>query len=1145
MKTTRSIGLRRWVGLATFLLATGVPPTLAADLDQTIRFNIPAGKLSDALIQFSRQSHVQVLSSGDRAARETTAGLSGSYTVRAGLDALLQPSHLKYRATSADTVILESAADSQLSFNLAAGPLDSALEQFRQQSSLTVVAPKELIAGKKAKSVHGTMVPTDALRQLLKASGLTFVRGSDDSITIQAVTAGASTVDAEGPVAADVSVESQHLGLKYDPAANLDIVRTVDDVQPYTIFDSTTIESSGAINVEDFLKQRLTMNTTAQTTAQMTSGSSNAPVANATNLGNTSSINLRGLGTDHTLVLVDGRRVAGVSFQGGPPGQPDVNGIPLSAIDRIEVLPTSASAIYGASALGGVINIILKKNYQGGEVTANYANFTGASAPTRTLGASFGSGFNDGKTHVMVSVQWSDAEPLLLKDREQLLERGIANLNSNDPGFIYSHGAPFIGVLPNVTSTSWCNDVTCFNDPGTLTLKDGTPLNSDVTYVPSGTTATTSLATLSAGLLANAGHWNFTLPPTAQTPDGLYRQLSAVGSTKSITASIRQELTPNLEIGVSGSHAENDSDFGANPAQPTFLLPPTSKYDPFTSAVVVALPLALTQPYQVNSTTDTLSLAITATLPRNWIVEAGVDWSRNRLSDVAPVMDFTGLNVDLGNGTLDPLVDSLAHPLNLAPYLTQGHYSNSSELDAYQVRAAGSLWDLPWGTPTLIAGLERRVSTVPMSTESIAWPYQSQYDNNGTTFATRQSTDSLYAESLVPLVKGDWLPGIHTLELQLSAREERYAATAGTTGYYQYPNDPSLNAYNGTTNNGQPFSSTATYSSLNETIGVKYQPVSDVIVRASIGNAFLPPSPQQLIKNPLPDPCCTTIIDPRTNQTVQVTTISGGNPGLKPQSSKSLNAGVVWEPSWRAVRGLRLDIEYYRIDQYDAISSLGAQQLVDESTIFPGRVTRNAQGQITLVDVSNLNLYKLETEGWDFTVRYPFDTPIGAFDMALSSSIIEHLRSQYDQTLPQVDAINIPAENGAAKLKANVLVNWAYGPWRAGWVVTYFGHYEQFGAAGGPDSQQNFNGAADPEWIVPQGGSWIPSQTYHDVMVGYTFRRTPPGDKSQHLGKNLTVQLGIKNVFNRVPPYDAFYDFYTSPYGQPARNYWLSFRAPF
>src|SRR5262249_21909442 len=162
---------------------------------------------------------------------------------------------------------------------------------------------------------------------------------------------------------------------------NTDIARSRDDAQPYVVFDRETIERSGATTVEDFLKQRLTMNTTAFTSSM-----------NGNTIGSPSSINLRGLGATSTLVLIDGHRSAGVIAFFGSPRQADTNSIPVGAIERIEVLPTTASGIYGGSAVGGVVNIILRRDYSGAEVKLTYENTFASDVTGRRV--DFGSGLN-------------------------------------------------------------------------------------------------------------------------------------------------------------------------------------------------------------------------------------------------------------------------------------------------------------------------------------------------------------------------------------------------------------------------------------------------------------------------------------------------------------------------------------------------------------------------------------------------------------------------------------------------------------------------------------------------------------------------------------------------------------------------------
>src|ERR1700722_7747112 len=376
-------------GLMIFLLGGYVH----ADQSPTFDFKIAPQALATALVEFSQQAEVQVVGATAAIGALRTDGVTGRFTGVEALERLLQGTQLAARWKGAHTVsiapAIKASGTTPTHFDLQAKNLDQVLKDFELQSGLNVLAPAEVLAGKKGKSVHGDMTAGDALRRLLQGSGLTFVHGRDDRITILAVNA-PGAVDAEGPVAADVSVQSQRVIQAYDPVQNADLVRTQDDVQPYIIFDSERIEATGATNFEDFLKQNLTQNTVAQTNSQQTGN----PGGNPTSMGNTSTVNLLGLGADHTLVLVDGRRLAApvgfnTSQSGGNLGQVDLNGIPLSAIDRIEVLPASAAAIYGASAVGGVVNVILKKNYSGGEVYASYTNFTQGNAPTRTLGASF------------------------------------------------------------------------------------------------------------------------------------------------------------------------------------------------------------------------------------------------------------------------------------------------------------------------------------------------------------------------------------------------------------------------------------------------------------------------------------------------------------------------------------------------------------------------------------------------------------------------------------------------------------------------------------------------------------------------------------------------------------------------------------
>ncbi len=921
--------------------------------------------------------------------------------------------------------------------------------------------------------------------------------------------------------------------------ANMDIPRTMNDVQPYYIFDSKVIDQSGALNVEDLLKQRLTMNASAQSNSQ----NPGAPTSPNTS-GNTSNINLRGLGTDSTLILINGRRVAGVGTTGNSLQQPDLNGIPLSAIERIEVLPSSASGIYGGSAVGGVVNVILKKDYTGGEIRLTYENTWDTDAPRRSAALNYGAALEDGKTHLTLSASWSDSKDLLLQDRRVLLDRGVASIFANLPSYLYSNTNPFLGALPNITSSS--------SAATTLTLKSGAIIPSRRTFVPAGTSPTTPSSALDAGLVANAGLWNFDLPASTQANTGLLRPLGVSPEVRSFMGGLRRQFGPNVELFVDYSRNENRSATVYNANASFLTVSNASPANPFISSVRIRI----TDPAQLPLTTASISEAFTlggiAKLPWDWTGQFDYTRSQNKFSRLHYLTDTAAMSGDLNSGVLNPFVDTLMFPLDLKKYTVPTTYSGSSTLEDFALRGSGPLPSLPWGQPNLTFGLEHRVASTPESILERKYPISTTLSDRFTFFGRKDVTNSAYAEVTLPLVKQARFPLVHAFELQASGRSERYTADTGSSYAFTYfQRSPVAVIYEEPTLNGLPYRTRTTYVSNNTTVGVKYQPVPEITLRTSYATAFLPPYPFQLVRNPLPDAFPSTVTDPRTNTMLDVETVSGGNPDLKPQNSKSWNAGLIWEPTAAALKGLRLNAEYYRIEQFDAVGYLSAQQILDQESAFPGRVSRDSSGTITRVDITNVNVYRLETEGWDFGVNYRRPTPWGVFSAQLAGSLLLHLKTQYSLTDPEYDGAGFPADGGAAKFKSNATVIWERGNWTGGWTVRHFGSYKQFGAAGGPLSIQYAGGAVYSTSVAAQGSETLPAQTYHDFFASYAFGKLDGGNG--HLKRaiagllaGMTIQVGVKNIFEKLPPYDAGYSFYTSPYGDiRLRSYSISVRKSF
>lgn len=442
---------------------------------------------------------------------------------------------------------------------------------------------------------------------------------------------------------------------------------------------------------------------------------------------------------------------------------------------------------------------------------------------------------------------------------------------------------------------------------------------------------------------------------------------------------------------------------------------------------------------------------------------------------------------------------------------------------------------MPGGRPTLTIGLEHRREVGSNFGSFATYPSHPQDNKHVVYFGQPQTTDSLYLEALIPLVTADnSMPLVRALDLQVAGRSERYTVVTGTP-YANIPPNPG--------DPPQGVKETIRYTSTNPTVGLKYRPIRDVTFRASYAQAFLPPTATQFLPG-APPVFPLLITDPQIGQSYFVDYINGGNPDLKPQRSKSWNQGVIWEPQVQSLQGLRLNLEHYKITQPDYITNPGPQAIVN-SPGFANRVTRDPlSGLITFVDATTINAVVYQTSGWDASADYEKATSAGDFSFHVGGTRIDHERRQLAIGDPSIDFVDAPGEGGEGKIKANAALNWNFRNWTLGWASTYFGSYRQFGAPGGPLSQQYgdfFTSVTDA-----QGGLRVPSQLVHDFYASYVFNDVSAG-RASGLLTNLTIQLGIKNVFNKLPPFDAhFPPNYYSAYGDPRlRQYRLTIRKGF
>jgi iron complex outermembrane recepter protein len=864
-------------------------------------------------------------------------------------------------------------------------------------------------------------------------------------------------------------------------SANVDLPRSIDDAQPYLIFERRAIEQSGATSVENFLRQRLPMDATE--------ASNNASANNS----NFSSFNLRGLGTDHTLVLIDGRRPADYNLI-ATGNQSDINGVPLAAIDRIEVLPASASGIYGASAVGGVINVVLRRNYVGIQVSTSYNNTFSSDAPIRSVNFAGGLSLENGKTQVMFTGSYSDTKALLVQDRN-FVQKGMATIRKNAPDSFLPPNSQPLGATPNIRS----NTNTPLFSSGLATY----------TTVPVGFAGGDRAATLAA-LQTKAGTYNYDVSPTHQNGAALY-MIGSPGEVNAQQLKFSRQMFPWLEAFVEYRRSTNsnvNSEQTPFSATANFSIAATAPTNPFGQVVRMSIPSDppdAVGEFALKLVNQRALAGLIVSLPRDWRVHADYTWNAARTQQEQIALNTTSMNNDFNNGVLNPFRDTVAYPLNLNPYLGRLTLNSKNTLEEYAFRTAGPLWSIPAGQIKLAATYSYRKETIPT--------YRSDtiYNASPNSFfvipARSRGTDATYAEIWVPLVgaKKNW-PLLRLLDFQVAGRDERFKVTTATA----LVTSAATNVVRNKTG----------YAADTPTYGLRYRPVQDLLFRASYSEAFRPPTYNQSVATP--NILSTRVTDPkRGNVSTTINYTSGTNPDIKPEWGKDTNLGVVWEP--KKIPGLRVSLDYSKIKKIDNITTLSVQNTVNFEDYLPDRVTRDkpiagdayTAGQIISVDARSINLNQALTESYDASINYNLrSTHYGTWNLWSMATWWMHYKVQASVNAPLVEFIGSP---GYVKFKAGAGLTCDYNRWTFGWSARYV-----------DSSLQRIAN------IPQQGSDHIPSQHYHDVFVSRRFPQAMSVEPSwfDRALSRTELQIGIQNVLNKTPPFDAYRTpYYISSYG--------------
>ncbi|MGA0602985.1 TonB-dependent receptor plug domain-containing protein [Caulobacter sp. KR2-114] len=870
---------------------------------------------------------------------------------------------------------------------------------------------------------------------------------------------------------------------------------------------------------------------------------SNGGLSSASNNGGVglSEVGLRGLGPTRTLVLIDGQRL--IPVFSGATSVPDLNSVPLAMVDRVEVLRDGASSIYGADAVGGVINIITKKHADGLFIDGSVGGAQHGGGTQYSVTGTLG--LNSDKGNLLLGVGWDHTDAVQVRD-------WALNPHLNQPGEGGSTYRSQIDLLQDENSSAvWANGTQYdIHNPIVATLAP------NLVYLPT---------VGKVKLNANAPGWNWLtgeLDRKQISFNGHYNitdNITFVGEGFFTDRNSAQSLRPEPLLGDTIATVVNGNQVFAGFVVPTFAPGNTTGQD--ITAFLTPTQFGPRR-YNQDSQTYRIRFGFEGTLAGKWDWELGyVDQENHTVTTVHNEGNFNHLAqitgqiqcIDVPGGCMPnnlPSSDphSLAHggpsmiPVSMpnffngpnmftadqAKYLTFTNTDRNNASERYfYANISGPVFDLPAGTVKGAVGFEYRrehLDDTPDELVQEGWgPNQSNPTSGG------YNVTSLYGELNVPVLKD--APFAKSLTLTPSVRYDHYSNFGdSTTGKF----------------------------------GVDWQVIDDVRVRGSYWTGFRAPSTAELFGGQLisdisasGDPCdtrtpanangnansgqgltgagsqCALALTGKTNNTIQFNSgaltqyfspqnvtqnnqeqiLIGGNPNLRPEIARGWGAGVVFTPHF--VPGFSFDIDYYHTELSNTILTGGVAGVTSpdivllgcygaaQNSAFCSLIHRNAAGTIYQIDSLNTNLGNAVVEGLDFewifdTGRQHWDIPsIGGSlraDLQLSY-LITSTQSQADGTVANYPGTFVYANEGVYPRWKGVLnLDYKRNALTLHWDTRYIEH------------TVNVDGSA------ASVGNRTPDVWYNDISVSYNFAKLGPA-------KSARVTLGIDNLFDQDPPF--------------------------
>lgn len=808
-------------------------------------------------------------------------------------------------------------------------------------------------------------------------------------------------------------------------------------------------------------------------------------------------LNLRGLGPNATLILLNGKRMT-VNSQPNTRGEygVDVESLtPQIMLQRVEIVKDGASAIYGTDAVAGVVNFITRKHFSGVEMDASLDQTQTGGQTEYTLSGM--AGVDSDRGGLVIGAEYVRRDPLNYYDYDSVVD------------YTQQPGALALSI---------------FNNPGTYGLLPGQSYNS---MVPAGATSGTVADPLCGDqrIATDGSEGTLTGSGTAERCRGntqLGRSIVGGEDRLTVLASGNYDVSDYFQVNAqAGFTRKNLFRDGASGLPVSFapVVPASNPGNPFGGAVTFSgrVPgsgsgILLASPTYTRTYHASVDFGgkvpIAALADHNWHWDVGVNWSESDSSAyqqdvvkqhlVNALNGLGGYNCNPATGTpgqgncfyYNPFASAfladpgtaLANSQDVLDYVlgTQDRATTAS-LFTWNAVVRGDLFALPGGEAAIAVGYEGRretaSSTVDPTTKEGGYAFITQEFD----FDASRTYNAGFFEVKLPI-----LP---QLEVQGAGRYEAYGSK----------------------------------HSFNPKIGVIARPTPWISLRGTYGKSFQAPSLRSVYGTS--SSSLNGIVFPGINA-VSTKAVVAPNPDLEPQKSTSWTAGLEVKP----VDGLRLSADYYSIDFKDLVGLESAQLIINDYIATGANADRlvfdPTGSALVTVYLKNINASSEKTAGWDFNANYAMDTGIGHFSFNAAGTLLSRFDYQETANDPVIDGVGSSNTNLSIsplpKWRATGTVVWSSGPSRALAAVHYLSGLSN-PALASDDPLQNRDG-----------------YTTFDLSYSYRFANVAGGP--------LEIRAGVINIFNKLPPFQAgqqFYPIYSGVYDPRGRRFTLELRKSF